>query len=119
MGTRPADPPDEQGLHGPQMLLLLGYVVAAASLGAQLAVGHSLFPRSGALLVALSVVAQFRLLHSRDLHHNGQLRAYAEGVTVDFGRIHPNARHQRLEWAAHVSSVLGTILWGYGDLIFH
>ena len=118
MGTRPADPPEEQGLHGPQMLLLLGYVVAAASLGAQLAVGHSLFPRSGALLVALSVVAQFRLLHSRDLHHNGQLQAHVAGQHVDFGRIHPSARHQTLEWIAHASSVLGTILWGYGDMVF-
>lgn len=118
MSNPPDDSSSGQGFRGPIGLLLFGYLVTSASLVAELSFGHSLFPRSGALLVAFSVLAQFRLLHSRDVHHNGQLQAHAAGQRVDFGQIHPNARHQTLEWVAHTSSVLGTILWGYGDLVF-
>jgi len=102
----------------PALLLLLAYLVVLASLGGQLVVGLSLFPRSGALMVALSVLAEFSLMRGRDIHHGVQLQELAAGKPVDFEPIHPSRRHQALEWLAHITSVLGTVLWGYGDLAF-
>jgi|GEM_PF-3019385 len=96
----------------------LGYRVVLISIGGQLLVGLSLFARSGSLLVAMSVLAEFSLLRGRDIHHSAQLQELAEGRPVDFAAMHPSRRHQALEWLAHITSVLEAIIWGCGDLAF-
>ena len=101
----------------PSILLVLSYVVVFVSLVGQVAVGLSLFSRSGALMVALSIQAEFSLLRGRDLHHSDQLRRLAEGAPEAPGSIHPSDRHQTLEWLAHLTTILGTLIWGYGDLV--
>lgn len=66
----------------------------------------------------MGVLAEFSLLRGRDLHHSAQLQELVAGKPVDFERIHPSRRHHVLEWLAHVTSVLGTLIWGYGGLAF-
>ena len=102
----------------PALLLGLGYLLVAASLAGQLVIGHALFTRSGALMVGFAIIAEFRLLQSRDIYHSTQLRRLSDGQQMEFEQVHPSNRHRALELVAHVSSVLGTVIWAYGDLVF-
>lgn len=71
------------------------------------------FARSGAVLVVLGIFAEFQLAkESQKILYNNFV-AKAKGYkSVPFLPV----RHRILSWAAHLSVVLGTVVWGYGDL---
>lgn len=79
--------------------------------------GTDLFARAGSVLVLVAVIAEYRLLASKNAFHSLQLTALENGHKVDFGIQHPNKRHLWLEGSAHISTIVGTLIWGYGDLI--
>ena len=71
---------------------------------------ESSFNRAGCLLVLFSVFAEF------------QLNNATVPMGADVGDIPSNLNcHNRLvscgKWVSHIFIIIGTIIWGYGDLI--
>lgn len=87
----------------------------------QLMDGAELFSRSGSAVVVIAVYVEFRLRKLRD----NQL-SYAERGLVRKGddwtrdQFRPKVRlGQRIAtYAAHTTVVMGTVVWGYGDLLY-
>jgi len=103
--------------HLPTVFLLLSWVVVPLSLYLEFVLGADLFSRSGSLMVLFAAIAEYQLLRVRDSHHSEQLQTFSEGGRVAFRTFHPSRGHQRQESLAHVSVVLGTLIWGYGTLL--
>ena len=78
---------------------------------------NNLFARSGSMLVLVAIIISYQLMASRNDFHNAQLAQYKDGNQVDFSRQHPSTFHHQLEKAAQITAVIGTVIWGYGDLL--
>ncbi|HED08569.1 MAG TPA: hypothetical protein ENI57_10675 [Ignavibacteria bacterium] len=105
--------------HKPKMFLLISWLLVLISLYLETIWGGSLFSRSGSLMVLFAVIAEYNLLSGRDKYHSEKLKKYSRGEQVNFMEIHPKKGHQYLETTAHITVIIGTIIWGYGDLLFH
>lgn len=87
------------------------------SLAAEINFGGDWLARSGSLMVLLSVIANYVLLRARDAYHSEKLKQHGRGErSVDFSKVHPSRNHQYLETVSQISVVIGTVIWGYGDL---
>lgn len=74
------------------------------------------FSRSGSVIVLLCVIVEFRLGNLRQLGYEDAQKASQHDI-VSSGML---PIHKKLiGWIAHVQIILGTIVWGYGDLLFH
>tara|TARA_R110002050_G_scaffold85091_3_gene181605 strand:+ start:5285 stop:5644 length:360 start_codon:yes stop_codon:yes gene_type:complete len=102
----------------PFLFLISAWLIVFVSFYFETIVGSSLFSRSGSLMVLFAVIANHSLLKGRDEYHHNQLQAYSRGTRVNLEEIHPSKKHQYLETFAHINIVLGTVIWGYGDLLF-
>ena len=101
----------------PTVCLILAWAVVIASLLAEIKFGGNWLARSGSMMVLLSVMANYILLQDRDAYHSEKLKQYRAGdQAADFSKIHPSREHQDLESTSQVSVVIGTVIWGYGDL---
>lgn len=101
----------------PTACLILAWAVVIASLLAEIIFGGNWLARSGSLMVLFSVMANYILLQDRDVYHSEKLKQHRAGdQAVDFSRIHPSRDHQYLEATSQNSVVIGTVIWGYGDL---
>ncbi len=101
----------------PTACLILAWAVVIVSLSAEIAFGGNWLGRSGSLMVLFSVIANYVLLQDRDAYHSEKLKQHGTGdQPVDFSKIHPSRAHQYLETASQISVVIGTVIWGYGDL---
>ncbi len=70
-------------------------------------------------MVLFSVVAEFLLLDGRDEYLNQKLNKTKEpNKQPSLNNIHPSQTHKFLEIISHVSVVIGTVIWGYGDLLY-
>lgn len=74
---------------------------------------EAFFARSGAVVVILAIYVEFQLSkESHKMLHNNFF-AKANGLkTIPILPI----RHIVLSWCAHTLVVVGTLVWGYGDL---
>jgi hypothetical protein len=79
--------------------------------------GDSMFSRSGSMMVLITVVSKQMLLKGRNEYHH-QLRKLAAGKKANLEKIHPNKSHGYLETFANLNILIGTLIWGYGDLFF-
>lgn len=102
----------------PIIFLIISWLLVLISFYFEAILGSYLFSRSGSLMVLFAVMAEYNLLRTREKYHRDQIRKYSNGNRVNLEEIHPSKTHQYLEKAAHINVVLGTILWGYGDLLF-
>lgn len=74
------------------------------------------FARSGAVLVVLGIFVEFQLAkESQKMQYNTFIAKSKGYKSIPFLPV----RHRILSWAAHVSVVLGTLVWGYGDLWYY
>lgn len=74
------------------------------------------FARSGSLMVLLAVVVEFRNLNLQQLLNDNSARI-SRNVS---GILRPTKQpyfRQVLINVAHILVVIGTIIWGYGDLL--
>jgi len=102
----------------PMACLVVAWAVIIVSSWAEIEFGGNWLARSGSLMVLLSVIANYTLLQDRDAYHSQKLRQHEEGdPTVDFSKIHPSRDHRYLETISQLSIVVGTVIWGYGDLV--
>jgi len=75
------------------------------------------FPRSGAVLCMLSLMAEFRLNYmDRNLLVNSVEEALNQLKVSELGLLKETAYEKRVKLFAHVSVGVGTIVWAYGDL---
>ena len=101
----------------PTACLILAWAVVFVSLSAEIEFGGNWLARSGSLMVLFSVMANYVLLQDRDAYHSEKLKQHGAGdQPVDFSKIHPSRVHQYLESTSQISVVIGTVIWGYGDL---
>jgi len=101
-----------------QSIALLGaWGFSVLSLLYDLKTNGDLFSRSGSMLVLVAIIISYQLMTTRNAYHNKQLDKYRKGNDVDFRQQHPTIYHQRLETFAQFTAVIGTIIWGYGDLV--
>ncbi len=102
----------------PILFLIGSWLIVFISFYFETIAGSSLFSRSGSLMVLFAVIANNMLIKGRDKYHHNQLKAYTGGEKFNFEEIHPSKNHHYLETFAHINIVLGTLIWGYGDLLF-
>lgn len=100
----------------PILFLISSWLIVFISFYFETIAGRSLFSRSGSLMVLFAVIANHNLSKGRDEYHHSQLKAYSRGEKINFKEIHPSKQHQYLETFTHINIVLGTFIWGYGDL---
>ncbi len=93
------------------------WVFSLISLSLDITLTRSLFSRSGSMLVLVAIIISYQLMATRNTYHNQQLDKYKAGNDVNFARQHPTIFHQKLEIIAQFTAVIGTVIWGYGDLI--
>jgi hypothetical protein len=74
---------------------------------------ETFFARSGAVMVILSIFVEFQLAkESHKMLHNNFFLKNKGYKTIPILPV----RHSILSWFAHILVVLGTFVWGYGDL---
>jgi hypothetical protein len=99
-------------MYWPEALILL--VAWAIPTGVLLFKGFGMpLARSGSLMVFFSALAEFKLLNRANRKHllnAARLRAGQEPLEF-------SSTATVIGWIALVSALLGTILWGYGDLL--
>ncbi|MBL1215201.1 MAG: hypothetical protein D8M61_17800 [Ignavibacteriae bacterium] len=70
-------------------------------------------------MILFAFIAEYYLLRARDEYHNNQLKTYSRGNRVNFKQVQPARTHKYLERASHITVIIGTVIWRYGDLIFY
>ncbi len=106
------------GLKRKAFALVLAWSFTILSLLLNLNTGLNLFARSGSVLVLVSIAITYQLMATRNAYHTKQLDRYKVGDPVDFSKLHPSVFHHQLEKFALITAVIGTVIWGYGDLVF-
>jgi hypothetical protein len=93
------------------LLLLVGFLVAAISYIVDVLAGCSeWFHRSGAVTVLLCGIVAYRSLSK---HYEKLFNLPQRGTVLR------TSRNQRIiDLCTLVLSILGTIVWGYGDIVF-
>lgn len=73
------------------------------------------FARFGSLVVLFALMSEYVLLHSE----LNSLYARLEGVDQgdDIPDLSPSKWHRKKVMLSHFTIVLGTLIWGFGDLI--
>jgi hypothetical protein len=99
------------------LALAAAWLVAGFSFLSDFQSGTGWFPRSGSILVLVAIITGYQLMATRSAYHNKQLAAYKDDSNIDFLQSHPSTSHRKLEIGAHITAVIGTLIWGYGDLI--
>lgn len=103
----------------PLYFLVLSWASIAISLYIEANYGGNWFMRSGSLMVLFSVIAEFLLLEGRDEYLNQRLsKSKVPNQQNSLDSIHPSHTHKLLEIISHISVVIGTVIWGYGDLLY-
>jgi hypothetical protein len=73
------------------------------------------FSRSGSIVVLFCAIVEYRLWSLQQLGHTNAQKAFSQGI-VSSGMI--PSHKKRIGWITHVQIVIGTLIWGYGDLLF-
>lgn len=100
------------------IVLIVAWAFVLISLFLQSHWGNNLFSRSGSMMVLITVIAKQLLLRGKNQFRKTQLRAIDNDENADLTKVHPTKIHQYLEIFANVNIVIGTLIWGYGDLLF-
>ncbi len=80
--------------------------------------GFNWFARSGALMVLLAAIVEFRISgHIYDDIQRSQLTSSIVNSSIPL-KAKPTKKRKKIAITAHTLLVVGTIIWGYGDLIW-
>lgn len=97
------------------LLLLLSWLAGLIGLVLGLALEPMWFARFGSLVVLLAIMSEYTLIHNElkilyeSLEHNTSIKEITD--------ITPSRWHQKKVWLTHVTVVVGTLIWGFGDLL--
>ncbi len=102
----------------PIALLLFGIVFSIASAAASIDSTENWFSRSGAILTFVSVVVQFQLSNLRKEEIEN---LFNSGVNIEEKLKNikkKNPWHEVVFIISGITGLAGTLIWGYGDLLF-
>ncbi|MBN2865428.1 MAG: hypothetical protein JXK16_05415 [Thiotrichales bacterium] len=97
------------------LLLLLAWAAGLLGLVLGLVFDPTWFARFGSLVVLFSVMSEYSLLHG-ELHILYQ-RLEKVMAEDDMPDLTPSKWHLKKVWISHVTIVIGTLIWGFGDLM--
>jgi len=97
------------------LLLLLAWLAGLVGLILGLVLEPLWFARFGSLVVLFSLMSEYFLLH-------GELNTlYARLSKIDsdddIPDLSPSKWHNKKVWLSHLTIIIGTLIWGFGDLI--
>ena len=97
------------------LLLLAAWIAGAIGLILGLFIDATWFARFGSLIVLFAVMSEYTMLHSelRIIYDNLENNNTIKEITD----ISPSRWHQKKMWLTHLTVVLGTLIWGFGDLL--
>jgi len=102
------------------LILGLSVLVGLASFfGDYISECYNWFSRSGSIIVLLAVVVEYRI--SSHIYEDIQRADFQQSIinlSVPI-KAEPTKERKRVSNAAHFLLVLGTIIWGYGDLVWN
>lgn len=102
----------------PIFLLSFGILFCIASALATTSSTENWFSRSGAILSFVSVVVQFLLSNLRKEEIENLFNS-GKGMTEKFKNMkHKNPLHEVVFIISGITGLIGTLIWGYGDLLF-
>lgn len=97
------------------LLLLLAWGAGLVGLLLGLIFEPMWFARLGSLMVLFSLMSEYLLLH------NELNRLYVSLEKVDdsgdIPDLSPSKWHHKKVWLSHLTIILGTLIWGFGDLL--
>lgn len=97
------------------LLLLTSWIAGGLGLILGLTLEPIWFARFGSLIVLFAVMSEYTLLHNelRIIYDNLENNNSISKITD----ITPSRWHQKKMWLTHLTVILGTLIWGFGDLI--
>ena len=102
----------------PVLLLSFGIIFCIGSAFASINATESWFARSGAILTFVSVVVQFLLSNLRK-EEIENLFNEGSGIREKIKNIkNKNPLHESVFIISGITGLIGTLIWGYGDLLF-
>ncbi len=109
---------DKNKYRRPVLLLIFGVFFSIISAYASLDSEGDWFARSGAILSFISVVVQFLLSNLKKSELESLFRSN-KGLKEKINTIKvKDARHEFLSLASGITGLVGTLIWGYGDLLY-
>ncbi len=102
----------------PIILLSFGILFCIASAIENIDSTENWFSRSGSILTFVSVVVQFLLSNLRKEEIENLFNS-GKGIKEKFTKIkHKNPLHEVVFIISGMTGLLGTLIWGYGDLLY-
>lgn len=102
----------------PILLLSFGILFCIASAFATINSAENWFSRSGSILTFVSVVVQFLLSNLRKEEIENLFNS-GTGIKEKLKNIkHKNPLHETVFIISGITGLVGTLIWGYGDLLF-
>ena len=102
----------------PILLLFFGILFCIGSAFATIGSTENWFARSGAILTFVSVVVQFLLTNLRKEEIEKLFKSNI-GLKEKIKQIkHKHPIHNALSIVTGIIGLVGTLIWGYGDLLF-
>lgn len=96
--------------------LLLAWLMAVIGFALGIFLDGMWFARFGSLVVLFGVMSEYSLLHN-ELHVLYQ-RLDKIGPDDPIPDLSPSKWHHKKVWLSHLTVILGTVIWGFGDLLF-
>lgn len=98
-------------------LLLIGYIIIIFFFFYKLSdYQGDLFLRSGSILVIFSVIVEYRIVMSQVNKHQ-----YKYGTSIKMSDLasaqNITTGEKLIKLISHISLILGTLIWGYGDIV--
>jgi len=96
------------------LLLIFAWVAGLLGLILGLVFDPIWFARFGSIVVLFGVMAEYSLLHGELNLLYARLEKIHEDETPD---LTPSKWHQKKVLVSHATVILGTLIWGFGDLV--
>ncbi|MBW3197024.1 hypothetical protein [Marinobacter nauticus] len=102
----------------PIQCLVVSWVIAIFGLGLGVVVDPDHFGRSGSLVVLFAVVSEYALLKAelQQLYNHLEGQGAAEAGNRGIPNLSPSLWHQKQALMSHITIVIGTFIWGFGDI---
>lgn len=98
------------------IFLLLAWFMAIWGLFMGMLLEPLWFARFGSMVVLFAVMSEYALIHQEfDTLYRRLERISADDDIPD---LSPSKWHRKKVWVAHLTVIAGTLIWGFGDLIF-
>ncbi|WP_096087824.1 hypothetical protein [Agaribacterium haliotis] len=102
----------------PIQCLIASWVFGVIGLLLGIYIASDLFARFGSIVVLLAVMSEYALLKSELMRLYQSLRGQGAAVCGNTGipNLEPSRWHQKQALISHITIIVGTFIWGFGDL---